>query len=217
MYPPPMKLISLNVGLPREMCWQGRPMHTAIYKDPVAGPRLANSHGIEGDGQADPEHHGGELKAVYAYAAEHYPFWRDELPGIELPWGAFGENLSTEGLLEEDARIGSRYRVGEALLRVTQPREPCHKLVLRLGDPTIVKRFLKSLRSGIYFAVEEPGYLGEGDAIELVDRPQHDVTVHDLARFVAGEADRELLERCAAVEELPEKKRAEIRDALTRE
>lgn len=214
-----MKLISLNVGLPREMCWQGRPMHTAIYKDPVAGPRLADTLGIEGDGQADLKHHGGELKAVYAYAAEHYPHWRVELPGIELPWGAFGENLSTQGrgLLETEVRIGDRYRVGEALLRVTQPREPCHKLVLRLGDPSIVKRFLKSLRSGIYFAVEEPGYLGEGDAIELVDRPAHDITVHDIARFVAGEADRALLERCAAVEELPAKKRAEIREALNRE
>ena len=202
-----MKLISLNVSLPRELCWEGRSVYTGIFKEPVFGPVAADSGGLEGDGQADLKHHGGENKAVYAYPSEHYPFWRGEMPGVEMPWGAFGENLSTEGLLEEKVRVGDRFRVGEVLLRAVQPREPCYKLTLRLGDRTLPKRFLQSLRSGIYFAVDGPGHLCAGDAIELVDRAEHEVTIHDLARVIAGEHDPELLRRCVATPNLVPKLR----------
>ncbi len=197
-----MKVISLNIGLPRELCWEGQPVRSGIFKEPVQGPVAAERNGLEGDGQADLRYHGGEDKALYAYAAEHYPFWRGEMPGVELPWGAFGENLSTEGLLEGETRVGDRFRIGEALLRAVQPREPCYKLALRLGDKTLPKRFLQSLRSGIYFAVDEPGLICAGDAIERVERAEHTVTIRDLAGVIAGERDPELLRRCLAVPDL---------------
>ncbi len=197
-----MKLISLNVSLPRELCWEGRSVHTGIFKEPVFGPVSVSTEGLEGDGQADRKHHGGENKAVYAYPSEHYPFWRGEMPGVELPWGAFGENLSTKGLLEEEICVGDRFRIGEVLLRAVQPREPCYKLTIRLGDRTLPKRFLQSLRSGIYFAVDEPGLICAGDAIERVDRAEHTVTIRDLAGVIAGERDPELLRRCLAIPDL---------------
>jgi MOSC domain-containing protein YiiM len=202
-----MKLISLNVSLPRELCWEGRSVRTGIFKEPVFGPLAAERNGIEGDGQADREHHGGENKAVYAYPSEHYPFWRGEMPGVELPWGTFGENLSTEGLLEEEIRVGDRFRVGEVLLRAVQPREPCAKLALRLGDKSIPKRFLQSLRSGIYFAVDEPGHLCAGDPIELVDRVEPAITIRELARVIAGDGDPALLRHCLTCPDLVPKLR----------
>ncbi len=197
-----MKLISVNVSLPRELCWEGRSVHTGIFKELAYGPVSVSTEGLEGDGQADRKHHGGENKAVYAYPSEHYPFWRGEMPGVEMPWGAFGENLSTMGLLEEEICVGDRFRIGEVLLRAVQPREPCYKLTIRLGDRTLPKRFLQSLRSGIYFAVDEPGLICAGDAIERVDRTEHTVTIRDLAGVIAGERDPELLHRCLAVSDL---------------
>lgn len=197
-----MHIVALNVGLPRELCWEGQRVRTGIFKEPVTGPAFAGPLGLEGDGQADPKHHGGSEKAVYAYPTEHYAFWREELPGIELPWGAFGENLSTAGLLEDELRHGDRFRVGEALIRATMPREPCSKLGLRLGDKAAVKRFLHSLRSGVYFAVDEPGHICAGDAIERVERAEHAVSLRDMARIAAGDADEALRERCLAVPRL---------------
>jgi len=142
-----MKLVAISVGKPTTVKWQRRNVQTSIFKTPVAGRVQVRTTNIDGDTQADLRVHGGVDKAVYAYPAEHYRFWRDELPAAELPWGSFGENFTTEGLSENDGSIGDRYRVGSAELIVTQPRMPCFKLAIRFGRPDIVKRFLKS-RSG---------------------------------------------------------------------
>jgi MOSC domain-containing protein YiiM len=165
-----MKLLSVNVGRPREIEWKGKVVRTSIFKAPVSARIRVGKLNLDGDQQSDLSVHGGIDKAVCAYPSEHYPFWREELPGAELPWGVFGENFTTEGLLEERVHIGDRLRIGSAEFAVTQPRMPCFKLGIRFGRPDIVKRFLQSRRAGFYFAVVREGEVTAGDAIELLER-----------------------------------------------
>ena len=145
-----MKLLSVNVGLPREIEWKGKIVRTSIFKAPVPGRIRVAKLNVEGDQQSDLTVHGGIDKAVYAYPSEHYAFWRHELPGVELPSGVFGENFTTEGLLEETLHIGDRLRIGSSEFVVTQPRMPCFKLGIRFNRPDMVKRFLQSGRTGFY-------------------------------------------------------------------
>jgi len=150
-----MRIVSLNVGLPREVTWQGKVVTTGIFKKPVDVAVMLRTLNLDGDGQADLSVHGGISKAVYAYPSEHYAFWRAEFPEMNLPWGMFGENFTTEGLLEEEIYIGDRFRVGEAEITATEPRMPCYKLGIKFGRADIMKRFLASRRSGFYFAVKD--------------------------------------------------------------
>ena len=159
-----MKLLSVNVGLPREIEWKGKVVRTSIFKVPVRGRVQVGQLNLEGDQQSDLSVHGGIDKAVYAYPSEHYPFWRQELPGMDLAWAVFGENFTTEGLLEETVHIGDRFRVGSAEFVVTQPRMPCFKLGIRFDRSDIVKRFLQSGRTGFYFAVLREGEVTAGDS-----------------------------------------------------
>jgi MOSC domain-containing protein YiiM len=199
-----MKVIALSVGGPREVEWRGRTVRTSIFKRPVERRLRLTKLNFEGDEQSDLTVHGGPDKAVYVYPAEHYDFWRGELPGMELSWGMFGENLTTEGLVE-DVRIGDRFRVGSAELVVTQPRMPCYKLGIRFGRPDILKRFLQSGRTGFYFSVAEEGEVGPGDAIELVARADDGLTVADVVGLYAADAgNQELLRRAAGSSALPE-------------
>jgi MOSC domain-containing protein YiiM len=165
-----MKVISVNVGLPREVNWKGRKVLTGIFKEPVEGPVMVAPLNLAGDKQADLTVHGGANKAVYGYPAEHYEYWRTELPEVASCWGHFGENLTTEGLREDTLCVGDRLRVGSALLMVTQPRMPCYKLALRFGRDDMIQRFLASGRSGFYFSVLEPGEVRAGSDIEIVSR-----------------------------------------------
>jgi MOSC domain-containing protein YiiM len=203
-----MKILSLNVGLPKPVLWRGRRIMTGIFKQPVEGRVPLRRHNLAGDGQADLAVHGGPEKAVYAYPSEHYPFWRRELELESLPWGAFGENLTTEGWWEDEVHVGDRFRVGGiggAELVVTQPRMPCFKLALRFDRDDIVERFLESGRPGIYFAIVEEGEIGAGDAMERVHEDEQGVTVVDVIRLYLdrkGESDPELLRRAASVEAL---------------
>jgi len=199
-----MRVISLNVGLPRTIHYVNRDVTTAIFKSPVSGPLLLRRLNFDGDHQADLEVHGGRNKAVYAYPWEHYEFWRRELPDMELPWGMFGENLTTEGLTEEGACIGDHFRVGKAVVKVTQPRLPCYKLGIRFGRPDMVKRFLASKRSGIYFSVVEEGIVSAGDAIERIHQDEHRISVADINRAYAKDSpDIALLRRIVSLEILP--------------
>src|SRR3989475_8885773 len=149
-----MKVVSINVGLPREVRWHGKTVLTSIFKAPVEGSVKVRHLNVEGDRQSDLAVHGGADKAVYVYPAEHYAFWRAELPGVDLPWGAFGENLTTEGLMEDSVHIGDRFRIGSAELVVTQPRMPCFKLGIRFGRPDI--------RHGEALSAERPDRLLSG-------------------------------------------------------
>lgn len=186
-----MKLLSVNVGQPREVEWRGESVRTSIFKEPVQGRVRVERLKLEGDQQSDLSVHGGIDKAVYAYPSEHYAFWRKELPGVELPWGAFGENLTTEGLLEGETRIGDRLRAGSAEFVVTQPRMPCFKLAIRFGRPDMVKRFMRSGRTGFYLAVVREGEVGAGDAIEAVDQDEARVSVAEVvAKYQSRDAAR---------------------------
>ncbi len=200
-----MKILSVNVGLPREVTWQGKAVTTGIFKEPVSGPVMMRKLNLDGDGQADLTVHGGVSKAVYAYPSEHYDYWQAELPGVDLPWGMFGENFTTEGLLEEAAYIGDKFRTGETEVMVTEPRMPCYKLGIKFGRADIIKRFLASRRTGFYFAVVRGGMVGAGDAVELIGREQQQISVADITRLYAFEKnDLESLRRAIEVEALPE-------------
>jgi MOSC domain-containing protein YiiM len=183
-----MKIISLNVGLPRIVEYNGEPVATGIFKEPVAGPVMLRTLNLDGDRQADLTVHGGWSKAVYAYPVEHYEFWKRELPEMELPYGMFGENFTTEGLFE-DVNVGDRFRLGDAELMVTEPRLPCYKLGIKFGRADIIKRFLQSRRTGFYFAVVKEGMVETGDAFELLSRDANNITIADITRLYAFEKD----------------------------
>lgn len=201
-----MKVLSISVGLPRQVKWRGRTVSTAIFKEPVSGPVLLRRHNLEGDIQADLSVHGGPTKAVYAYPSEHYPFWRSEFPEMELEWGMFGENLTTEGLGEESVHIGDVFQLGTARLVVTEPRMPCFKLTIRFEREDIVKRFLQSQRSGLYFGVMQEGTVQAGDRFELLSTDPQRLKVADVTRlYTTDKGDAELLKKAVATSALPEK------------
>lgn len=210
-----MKLISLNVGRPRLVNSNGRTVSTGIFKEPVMGRRMLRRLNLDGDRQADLSVHGGVTKAVYAYPAEHYDYWRNELPEMRLTFGMFGENLTTEGLSEEGVNIGDRFRIGSAEVMVTEPRLPCYKLGIRFGRTDIIKRFLASGRSGLYFSVWKEGEVEAGDDIELIHRDENNVTIADIVRLYVHEKDDQVtLRRAVAVEALPEKWRLHFQEQL---
>ena len=210
-----MKILSVNVGLPREVSWQGKLITTGIFKEPVNAPVMMRTLNLEGDRQADLTVHGGVDKAVYAYPSEHYDYWRGELSGVDLPWGMFGENFTTEGLLEEDAYIGDRFRIGETEVMVTEPRMPCYKLGIKFGRADIINRFLASRRTGFYFAVVREGMVGAGDAAELIGREQQAISVADITRLYAFEKnDPKSLRRAIEVEALPDNWKGYFRHQL---
>ena len=199
-----MKVVAVSVGRPREAQWRGRKVQTAIFKAPISSRAFVTRENVEGDLQSDLSVHGGPEKAVYAYPAEHYDFWRRELPDAELPWGAFGENLTTEGLLEDEVWIGDRYQVGTTELVVTQPRMPCYKLAIRFGHADVVKRFLKSRRSGFYLAVGREGDIGAGDVIERLARNDKRLTIADVVSLYATNSENQtLLESASEHPSLP--------------
>jgi MOSC domain-containing protein YiiM len=172
-------LVSLQVGVPRNVHQQGEVISTGIFKVPVTGRVRMRHLNLDGDQQADLTVHGGQDKAVYAYPSEHYPFWKKELPGVDFPWGSFGENLTTSGLLENEVFLGDRYRIGTAEVVVTQPRLPCFKLNLKFGRDDMIKRFLHSGHTGFYFRVLLEGEVGAGDEIVRVQEDENRVSVKD--------------------------------------
>jgi MOSC domain-containing protein YiiM len=200
-----MKLISLNVGLPRDVIWKGKSVTTSIFKNPVAGRVKLKTLNLDGDRQSDLTVHGGVHKAVYAYPSEHYDYWRRELGRTELPWGMFGENLTVDGLFEDELNIGDRVRIGTAELAITQPRLPCYKLAVKFGRDDIIKRFLESRRTGFYFAVLKEGDVGAGDSIEFISRDANELKVAGVTRlYLDGQNDLEGLQRALRVDALPE-------------
>jgi MOSC domain-containing protein YiiM len=213
-----MRLISVNVGVPRTVRWRGKNVTTGIFKVPVDGPLMARPHNLDGDQQADLTVHGGEHKAIYVYPSEHYAFWRAELPGMELPWGMFGENFTTEGLLEADVHIGDRLRVGAAEVVVTEPRMPCYKLGLKFGRADMVKRFLASRRTGFYLAIVQPGLVAAGDDITVVQRDPHGVGLDELTHvYAADRGDVAAIQRILQVEVLSEAWRGFLEGLLVKQ
>jgi MOSC domain-containing protein YiiM len=194
-----VKLISLNTGRPRDVEVNGRVVRTSIWKSPRDGRLRVTALNIDGDEQSDLTVHGGTFKAVYCYPSEHYGDWRRELPGAELPWGVFGENLTTEGVLETDVRIGDRLAIGTAEFLVTQPRQPCFKLGIRFGREDMVKRFVANGRPGFYVRVVREGDLAAGDDIRFVERAAASITVSEIFElYFDHDATGDELARAAA-------------------
>lgn len=210
-----MRVLSVNVGQPREIAGEGGTVLTSIFKAPVAGRVRVATLNLDGDRQSDLAVHGGREKAVYAYPSEHYPRWHAELPGVELPFGIFGENLTLEGLLESEVRIGDRLRAGSAEFVVTQPRVPCFKLGIRFGRSDIIQLFLDSGRSGFYLSVAREGEVGAGDPVEWISRDGHGVTVADVSDLRSATApSRDLLRRASELPALPKEWRDRFRQRL---
>jgi MOSC domain-containing protein YiiM len=172
---------------------------------------------LDGDRQADLSVHGGPTKAVYVYPSEHYDYWKHELPEMKLPWGMFGENFTTAGLFEAQVNIGDKFRVGSAVVVVTEPRMPCYKLALKFGRPDIIKRFLASERTGFYFAVLREGDVGTGDSIELMERDKDGLKLSDVTQLYTREKhNMAMLRRAINVETLPETWRSYFQHRLAK-
>lgn len=179
------RIVSVNVGTVHHLGQiRGKPVQSGFIKKPVLGPVNAGRLNLEGDRQADLTVHGGVDKAVYAYPSEHYPYWAQKYPKMEIPWGSFGENFTTEGLLEDEVHVGDRFAVGSAEFAVTQPRFPCYKLGLRFGTQAILKTFLDSERSGYYLKVLREGKVKAGDSLKTVEVNENSPTITSIVRRV---------------------------------
>ena len=214
----PVKLISLNTGLPREVTWHGTRVTTGIYKQPVQGRIRLRKLNLDGDRQADLSVHGGEHKAVYCYPLAHYESWKRDLPGRELPMGIFGENFTLDGPLEDSVQLGDRFSVGSAEVMVIQPRLPCYKLGIRFEDDNMVKQFFMSGRTGFYLSVTREGEVGAGDDLAVISREPNGVPVSEITRLYAikryGEADVACVRRALRVAALPESWKEYFRQRL---
>src|SRR6202046_4133956 len=200
-----MKVLSVNVALPRLIAWKGQTFNTGIFKQPMAGPVMMRQLDFDGDRQADLTVHGGPYKAVYAYPSEHYDYWRKELPGMDLPWGMFGENFTTIGLSEDELHIGDRLQIGSAVLLVRQPRMPCYKLAAKFQRDDMIERFLRSGRSGFYFSVEQEGEVAAGNSLKFLSRDSGGITIAEMNRlFVDDKYDHHLLQKVRNPSALPD-------------
>jgi MOSC domain-containing protein YiiM len=215
-----VNIISLNVGLPRDVLWHGRTVTTGIYKQPIQGRIALRTLNLDGDRQADLTVHGGAQKAVYCYPVEHYGYWKKELPGRELPTAIFGENFTIEGLLEDSVYLGDRFLIGSAQVVVTQPRLPCYKLGVRFESDDMVKRFLASGRSGFYLAVTQEGEVAAGDEIKQIAQDPNAVPVSEITRLYItkrfNNEDVASLRRALRVAALPESWKDYFRERLAR-
>jgi len=200
-----MKLLSLNVSRPLLVLHHGQTVSTGIFKQPVEGPVHLRRLNLDGDRQADLNVHGGPFKAVYAYPSEHYPFWRKELPGMDLPWGMFGENFTTEGLFEADLHIGDRLQIGSAVIMVRQTRTPCYKLGIKFQREDMLPRFLESDRSGFYFSVEQEGTVATDDFFHILTREPEALTIEEMNQILVRDRyNRDLLDKALATNALPD-------------
>lgn len=191
-----MKLLSVNVSLPKTVEYRGRQVETGIFKEPVSGRVWVRRLNLDGDAQADLKVHGGVDKAVYAYASENYDYWKRELERNDLSFGQFGENLTLEGMTEDVVRVGDVYRIGGATVEVSQPRSPCFKLALKMGNPRFLKIFLASRRTGFYLRVLEEGEVEAGDDVKLIEQDPTALSVRQVVEL--SYFDRENVEQLKA-------------------
>ena len=212
-----MKVLSINVGLPRKVLYNGQIINTAIFKDPVKGPIMLRKLNLDGDRQADLTVHGGIDKAVYSYPVEHYDYWRKQFPDMDLTWGMFGENFTTEGLLEDAVNVGDQFEIGSSKIVATQPRMPCYKLGVRFGRMDVIRRFMTSGRPGIYFKILKEGEVKTGDKIKNIKRDKNNVTVKDIVSLYISKNNIDIIEmmrRAIKIRDLPEGWRYEFEQKI---
>ena len=210
-----MKLISVNVAMPEAVSMHGTLVSTGIYKLPQSGRVWLGFNNLIGDGQADLTVHGGEYQAAYSYPIEHYQYWQQFLGMDNLPYGTFGENFTISGLLEEDAYIGDILSIGEAVIQVTMPRNPCFKFGHKIGKPGVVREFLVSGRSGFYHKVLTKGEVGAGDEIKLLERDPQSISIRAaLGMQKLEEGNAETLRHALTIKSLPPVLRENFADRL---
>lgn len=190
-----MKICSTNLGNPTTFTWNGRQEQTGIFKRPVAEPLQLTKTEVAADTVVDRVHHAGVDKACYLFSADHYPYWKDKYPSLDWNWGMFGENLTVSGLDESHLRIGDIFRVGTAVVQVSQPREPCYKLGIRFGTQQVLKQFIDHARPGTYVRILEEGQVNNGDQFVLEERSTNELTVELFYRLLyLREKPKDLLE-----------------------
>jgi MOSC domain-containing protein YiiM len=198
------RILSVNVSLPREIDHEGQIISTGIFKEPIEGRITLRTLNLDGDRQADLSVHSGPDKAVYTYSVEHYEYWRGVFPDLEMPNGMFGENLTVEGLIESEINLGDVFRIGSAIVIATQPRMPCYKLGIKFGRMDVIKKFLASGRSGIYFKVSKEGKVSTGDSICQITKDLNQITISDIVRLYTIEReDLQTMRRAVKVDALP--------------
>ncbi|BDW91476.1 molybdenum cofactor biosynthesis protein [Flagellimonas marinaquae] len=207
-----MKIISTNLGNPTKIVWNGKETTTGIYKFPVDQPILLESTDVKGDSVIDRKHHGGIYKAAYLFSADRYAYWKEKYPDLEWNWGMFGENLTIQGLDESQIRIGSIYRLGTALVQITQPREPCYKLGIRFKDQNMIKQFIDQGFPGTYVRVLESGTVKTGDSMELSKASETPLTVQEFYKLLyAKTKDSHVLRLALQNEAIPKSKREKLK------
>jgi MOSC domain-containing protein YiiM len=209
-----MKILSIQVGLPRSVTYGGKVITTGIFKDPINGPVKLRTLNIEGDGQADLKVHGGRDKALYAYSFDAYPWWQTNRPQDSYEYGAFGENLTIDQLPENSTHLGDTFELGTAVIQVTEPRFPCFKLGIKFKDPTILKTFMKSKRSGIYFRVLKEGTIATGDSLRLVGKEQTSVSVQEIFLMDPNKIEKERVREILSIKSLGDRWRKKFEDLL---
>jgi len=206
-----MKVISTNLGKPTKIVWNGKETMTGIYKYPVDAPLFLDLEVVQDDTVVDRKHHGGIYKACYLFAADHYAHWKEKYPLLDWNWGMFGENLTIEGLDESQLRIGSIYKLGSALIQITQPREPCYKLGIRFGNQNILKQFIDHGFPGTYVRILKPGKVIVGDTMELVEESETSLTVQQFYNLIFAKIkDKDVLELALKNEAIPPNKREKL-------
>ncbi len=207
-----MQIISTNIGNPTPIKWNGQQTTTGIFKFPVNEPLLLEEEAVAKDTVSDRKVHGGVFKACYLFSADHYPYWKERYPALEWNWGMFGENLTVEGLDEAKIRIGNIYKVGSALVQVTQPREPCFKLGIKFGTQEILREFIDHGFPGTYVRILEVGEVNTGDTLELVEESENALTVQQFYKLLFSRTkDIDLVKLAIANEALPLYKRERLK------
>ena len=206
-----MKIIATNIAKPKTILWRGKNVTTGIYKMPTTQPIYLGKEQVKGDEVSDRNVHGGAYKACYLFSADHYPYWKKLYPHLDWNWGMLGENLTVKGLDETKIYIGDIYKIGAALVQITQPREPCFKFAVKFGSQQVLKQFIVHGRPGTYVKVLEEGYVATNDTMILVEHAKHSITISQFFELLfSKEKNQKLLILAINNEALPLKKRVKL-------
>lgn len=210
-----MKVISTNIGNPTTILWNGKEEQTGIYKYPTSKEIQLLKEDVANDTVIDRKHHGGIHKACYLYSADQYSYWKKLYPNLKWDWGMFGENLTIQGFNESEIRIGDTYKIGNALVQITQPREPCYKLGIRFNDQKIIKQFINHNNPGTYVKILETGTVKIGDEVKLVSQANNSLTINQYYEFLFAKIkDPSIVKLVLENEGLPERKKEKLRNSL---
>ncbi|WP_282136270.1 MOSC domain-containing protein [Seonamhaeicola maritimus] len=210
-----MQIISTNIAKPTTFIWNGKEVTTGIYKVPTNDAIFLGKSDVKGDEVTDRKHHGGEFKACYMFSEVHYIHWKFLYPDLDWSWGMFGENLTVSEMDETEIYIGDIYKVGETLVQVTQPREPCFKFGYKFGSQEVIKQFIDHGFSGTYIRILEEGHVKLGDVFTLVERPENSLTTAQLFNLLfAKNKNPKLIELAINNDALPQRKRDKLKSFL---